>query len=433
MHIPDIVIVGGGAGGLELATALGHKLGKKKRANITLVDQSLTHVWKPLYHAIAAGTLDIHQEELNYIVHAHQHGFAFKRGQLQGLDRDQKHIHLRYHALHESNKKSIETTLRYDYLVIAIGSVAWDFNIPGVKEHCHCIDTLYEAKQFHRHLLNKMISPKTVCEHQPTPTVIIGGGATGVELSAELRHAWQQASGYTNQDATDSKLPKLTVIEGAERILPALPQHVSEATAKQLKKLSIQVLTQAKVKAITADGVITTTGQMIPANMKIWAAGIRAPDVLQQLNSLACNKRGQLVVHNTLQTTIDDHIFAFGDCAACPMPDDTGIVPARAQAAHQQAALLAKSILGIITKQHAPLSYHYRDYGSLISLSHHGAVGNLMGKMVKNVFLEGMLARLFYLSLYKMHQIKLHGFWKVLVLTVAKKATKGIKPTLKLH
>ncbi len=151
--------------------------------------------------------------------------------------------------------------------------------------------------------------------------------------------------------------------------------------------------------------------KVIAADLKIWAAGIKAPEFLTKLNGLESNRINQLIVKPTLQVNGDNNIYALGDCASCTLTDKKGetiTIPPRAQAAHQQAALLTKSLVGIIDGQD-PLEFNYKDYGSLISLSRFSAVGNLMGALTGSMMVEGTLAKLFYISLYRMHQMTLFG------------------------
>ena len=137
-------------------------------------------------------------------------------------------------------------------------------------------------------------------------------------------------------------------------------------------------------------------------------------------------------IYNTLQTTLDDRIFAFGDCAACPSGEEGKFVPARANAAHQEATLLGKSLTRLIEGKEL-LTYKYRDYGSLISLASFSAVGNLMGNLTGSVMLEGKLARLFYISLYRMHQMALYGVPRTLLLMLSDRIGRSTEPRLKLH
>jgi NADH:ubiquinone reductase (H+-translocating) len=197
------------------------------------------------------------------------------------------------------------------------------------------------------------------------------------------------------------------------------------------------VLTGERITKATESGFETNTGKVIPAGIKVWAAGIKAPDFLSEITGLETNRINQLVVRSSLQTTKDSDIFAFGDCAACPMQDQDTNVPPRAQAAHQQASMLIKTMnLRLQNKDELP-TYTYVDYGSLINMSQYSTVGSLMGNIAKigsqSVFIEGLFARIVYISLYKMHQVALHGFIRTGLTTVANLLTRRNKPRMKLH
>jgi NADH dehydrogenase len=187
------------------------------------------------------------------------------------------------------------------------------------------------------------------------------------------------------------------------------------------------------VAQVVANGVRLADGREIPAELIVWAAGIKAPDVLKDIAGLETNRLNQLVVTSTLQTTRDPRIFAFGDCGACPWPEKQAVVPPRAQAAHQQASHLARQVPRLLAgKPLAP--YRYRDFGSLVSLGEYSTVGNMMGALIGgNLMIEGYFARLMYVSLYKMHELALHGFWKVALETLARLITRRTEPHVKLH
>jgi NADH dehydrogenase len=224
----------------------------------------------------------------------------------------------------------------------------------------------------------------------------------------------------------------ITLIEAGPRVLPALPERISVPVHKTLEKLGVKVLTNAAVSEVTEDGLKTKDGEVIQASLKVWAAGIRAPGFLKDIDGLETNRINQLVVRPTLQTTRDDNIFAFGDCAACPQPGSDRNVPPRAQAAHQQASMLAQSLKARLENKALP-TYEYKDYGSLVSLSRFSAVGNLMGNLMGSVKLEGWLARMFYVSLYRMHQMALYGFVRTALMMLGSKIGRGTEPRLKLH
>ena len=427
-----IVIVGGGAGGLELATRLGKTLGKRGTAAITLVDANLTHIWKPLLHEVAAGSLNTSEDELNYVAQAKWNHFQFQLGRMSGLERSSKQIQLAA-TLDEDGRELLPArTLAYDTLVIAVGSNTNDFGTLGAAQHCLFLDTRKQAERFHQQLLNHYLRAHAGdLASEKISVAIVGAGATGVELAAELHHAAHELAAY-GLDRIQPKDMQITLIEAGPRVLPALPERISVPVHKTLEKLGVTVLTNASVSEVSADSLKTANGEVIHASLKVWAAGIRAPGFLKDIDGLETNRINQLVVRPTLQTTLDDDIFAFGDCAACPQPGSDRNVPPRAQAAHQQASLLAKGLKARLEGKALP-TYAYRDYGSLVSLSRFSAVGNLMGNLTGSVMLEGWLARMFYVSLYRMHQMALYGTFRTLMLMLGSRIGRGTEPRLKLH
>jgi len=431
-----IVIVGGGAGGLELATRLGDKLGKRGKAHVTLIDKARTHLWKPLLHEIAAGSMDLGVHELDYLAQSHWHHFVYRVGEMVGLDRARREVHVAPFVDDEGIQVTPERAIPYDTLVIAVGSFGNDFGTLGVKDHAIQLDTPPQAKRFHSRLVNALIRAhaqhEPLAEHQ-LQVAIIGAGATGVELAAELHNSTRQLVAY-GLDRIDPKEDiRLYVIEAADRILPALPPRLSEAAEGLLVGLGVVVRKSSRVAEVTERGVRLASGELIPAELVVWAAGVKAPDFLKDLDSLETNRINQLVVRDTLQTTRDERIFALGDCAACPLPDKEGNVPPRAQAAHQQASFLLKQLRRHIDGE--PLQHwRYQDFGSLVSLGEYSTVGSLMGGLIGgSLTIQGYFARMMYLSLYKMHEYALHGSAKVALDTLARMITRRTEPHVKLH
>jgi len=428
-----IVIVGGGAGGLELATRLGRTLGRKGLAHIVLVDGNLTHLWKPLLHEVAAGSLNAPGNELNYVAQAKWNHFEFQIGRMCALDRSSRQVHLSA-ILDEAGVELIAArTLAYDTLVVAVGSTTNDFGTPGAAEHCLFLDTARQAQRFHRKFLSHYLQAHARPGNDMEVSVaIVGAGATGVELAAELHNAAHELAAY-GLDSIQPQNLRITLIEAAPRVLAALPERISQPVHQTLVGLGVTVLTSSAVQEVTADGLHIADGSMVPATLKVWAAGIKAPAFLKDLDGLESNRINQLVVRPTLQTTRDDDIFVLGDCAACPLGDGSErTVPPRAQAAHQQASLLARS-LSLRLQGKALPAYRYRDYGSLISLSRFSAVGNLMGNLMGSIKLEGWLARMFYISLYRMHQMVLYGRVRAALLVLGDRIGRSTDPRLKLH
>ncbi len=198
-------------------------------------------------------------------------------------------------------------------------------------------------------------------------------------------------------------------MKAAERILSALPERLSIAARKELVRLDVDVLTGARMTQVVKGELHLVDATVHSADMMVWAAGIKAPEFLRTLDGLEVNHGNQLVVTQALQSTRDGNIFAFGDCASCPQPGRNNPVLPRAQAAHQQVSVLAKTLARRL-RGDPPVPFFYRDYGSLISFSRYDTVGNLMGRLSGgSLIIEGHLARIFYISLYRMHQVALHG------------------------
>lgn len=431
-----ITIVGGGAGGLELAVSLGKKLGKKGKAHVTLVDAERTHIWKPLLHQVAAGTLDSHADELEYLALARNHCFHFRLGRMDSLNRQKKEIYLA--PIYDEDGEEIlpRQAIAYDTLVLALGSQTNDFGTPGVHEHTIMLDSADAAERFHERLINSCLRAQAK-RKQPGDgrftVTIIGAGATGVELSAELHTTTKILSSYGLVNVDPERDLKIVVVDAAPRILQALPERLSNAVAHELQELGIEIHTGERVIEVTKEGVQMGSGKFIRSGIVVWAAGIKVPDYVKELDGLETNRINQLVVHRTLQTTRDPSIFALGDCAACPQGEGKPTVPPRAQAAHQQARLLAKSLPRMLRGQPL-LEFTYRDRGSLVSLGDYSTVGSLMGAVARgSVFIEGTIAKWMYWWLHKAHQIAVIGWFHTWLTTWSETIDWARNPRIKLH
>lgn len=420
-----VLIVGGGAGGLELATRLGKTLGKQKKAAITLVDANLTHIWKPLLHEVAAGSLDPSIDELNYFAQAKWNHFSFQFGRMIGMDRERKVVLL---ASNDGDAREVP----YDTLVLAVGSQCNDFGTVGVQDHCQFLDSRTRAEKLQKQLLARYMRAHAEDASNPLRIAIVGAGATGVELCAELQHAVRVIEGYGLRHASPDIL-QVTLLEAGPRILPVLNQDVSETVHSGLANLGIDVRVNTAVKEVKAKGVVLADGGAISSDLTIWAAGIKAPAFLKGLSGLETNRINQLLVRRTLQTTIDDSIFAIGDCASCPLSDEgAGTVPPRAQAAHQQAEMLSRSLALRISGKPL-LKFNYEDRGTLISMASFNAVGALTGLLGRKNVTEGLFARTLYMSLYRLHQVALFGATRALLKAFSDLLQRKTRPRLKLH
>ncbi len=427
-----IVIIGGGAGGLELATRLGNRFGRKRKVAITLVDRSHSHLWKPLLHEVATGSLDDGIHTLSYLAHAHNHHFGFQQGTLTSINRKTQTLQLESICDEQGEELIPSRELAYDIMVIALGSTSNYFDTPGVKDHCIFLDNHQQARRFHNEMLNLFLKYSSYSNREKSMSIaIVGGGATGVELSAALYNSVKQLHRYGLKNLRNNAL-HVTLVEASNRILPALPPHISLAAHLELEKLGVRVLTSTMVTSVNVSGLNTHDGEFIDADLMVWAAGIKVPDFMKDIGGLETNRINQLIVKPTLQTRRDPHIFAIGDCASCPKQGG-GFVPPRAQSAHQMASQCFANILAMMNGEILK-PYVYKDHGSLVSLSNFYTIGNLMSSLIRgSVKVEGRVARFIYISLYRMHQVTLHGYLKTGLIIIVEGISRVLRPRLKMY
>jgi NADH dehydrogenase len=329
--------------------------------------------------------------------------------------------------------------IKYDTLVLSVGSTVNDFNIPGAKEFAVALDTQDQAERFHQKLHNSILRAQTQkgsVRPGQLEVVIVGGGATGVELAAELHKATREMTAYGLDRVNPDRDISISLVEASNRLLPALPVKISTSVESELRKLNVKLFLGEPVTKVAKDGIETQSGKKIISSLVVWAAGIKAPEFLSQIKGIETNSIHQIKVESTLQSTSNADIFAFGDCAACPVkPGSDLLVPPRAQAAHQQASMLYKSIKSKVLKPNKALAnYVYKDYGSLVNLGRYSTVGNLMGSLLGgSMFVEGLIARLMYLMLYQMHLSALHGVVSVIFRLLGKIISRRTEARVKLH
>ncbi|MFC3907483.1 NAD(P)/FAD-dependent oxidoreductase [Legionella dresdenensis] len=419
-----IAIVGGGVAGLEIATQLGNTLGSRKQNTITLIDKDFVHIWKPILHTIAAGTNDLYQQQVSLTAHASQHHFTYVPGEMAGLDRTQRKIKLKPITMPDGIEIAPAREVEYDVLIIAVGSHANDFNIPGVSERCFFIDSRTEADQFNQHVRMNLL--RCALNRSGMTISVVGGGATGVELVAELVQLVEMTENYSN--IKFQKPISINLIESGSRLLSAFPEKISIAVKELLSGLGINVMVNTNAVAAEENGLKLNDGRLIESTLMVWAAGVKAPDFLNSLDGLETQKNNMLCVKPTLQTTLDDNIFAVGDCAYVV----SGGLPPTAQVAHQQAKFLIKYLPKYLKGKPLP-PFHYRHLGGFVSLGKYNAYGSL-GKygLLRGLFLQGIIANWTYHYIYRNYQKSIHGIIKGYLLWLSEKINKLVHPRIRL-
>jgi NADH dehydrogenase len=376
---------------------------------------------------------------LEYLAQAHWHHFKFRYGRVNEVDSKNKTVSIEPTYDIDGTEIIPLRKIKYDTLVLSVGSTVNDFSIPGAKEFAVALDTQDQAERFHQKLHNSILRAQTQkgsVRPGQLEVVIVGGGATGVELAAELHKATREMTAYGLDRVNPDRDISIYLVEASNRLLPALPPKISASVESELRKLNVKLFLGERVTKVTKEGIETQSGKKILSSLVVWAAGIKAPEFLSQIKGIETNSIHQIKVESTLQSTSDADIFAFGDCAACPVkPGSDLLVPPRAQAAHQQASMLYKSIKSKVLKPNKALpNYVYKDYGSLVNLGRYSTVGNLMGSLLGgSMFIEGLIARLMYLMLYQMHLSSLHGVVSVVFRLLGKIISRRTEARVKLH
>lgn len=420
----DLVIVGGGAGGLELAARLGRRWGRAEgRRRIVLIDRSPFHLWKPSLHEVAAGSLDSHQEGLSYPLLGRRNHFRFVLGDLSALDARAKTLTLAEIGDADGDVLVPPRIIGFDRLVLATGSRSNLFDTPGAAKHAHLLETVADAEAFHGRLTMALLAA-AMSDEPVLRIAIVGAGATGVELSTELVEGHDELiAGLAGDQAFRLQI---TLVEAGPRILGGLPERVAAKAHRALRARGIEVMTEAKVERVGDKGLKTSQGP-VAADLVVWAAGVKAPDFNAGLG-LKTGKLNQFVVDDRLRASAPD-IYAMGDCAQAPGPGGRP-VPARAQAASQQAAYLARAL----TDPHFDRPFVYRDRGSLVSLGEGRGVGSLMGGLGGPDFLiEGLAAKWAYISLHLGHHRAILGVRRTALLALARLLHRRVSGRLKLH
>ncbi|MEL7450869.1 MAG: NAD(P)/FAD-dependent oxidoreductase [Pseudomonadota bacterium] len=426
-----IIVIGGGAGGLELVVKLARKLRRDASTEVLLVDKNPTHIWKPLFHEVATGSMDSAHDEASYRMLARKHRFRFMLGTVTRVDLENQQVLL--DEVHDSNGQAISPRreIPYSQLVVCVGSHSNDFGIPGVREFSRQLDSREQAEQFHKHFaaqfqrVNYNGDPNAVLS-----VVIVGGGATGVELAAEMHNVVQRLREYGFEDFSQERL-KVTVVEAAPGLLPRLAPRIGISVKAELEKIGVAVRVGTTVSRVNRDTVETSDGQIIDADISVWAAGVKAPAWLAECG-FPTDRLGRIEVSDELVVKGVDNVLAVGDCCGCRARDGSEIPP-RAQAAHQMAAVAVRNVLALRSGKSLK-RFVYRDFGSIVNLSRFSTVGNLMGNLMRGtVFIEGWVARLVYLSLYRLHQAAIHGRFSTLLIMLGDRIYKSTRAEVKLH
>ncbi|MET0936103.1 MAG: NAD(P)/FAD-dependent oxidoreductase [Luteibacter sp.] len=424
----SVVIVGGGAAGIELAT----RLGKRDQLEVTLVDRDPTHFWKPRLHELAAGLLGDGEEAVPYLAHAQAHGYRYEPGALLRVDTTGKTIDLDKVRLPQTEEEILPPrSLRYDTLVLAIGSRVNDFGTPGVLEYCDMLDSPAQAIDLRRRIL--ALALRTAGDPSRRIRIgIVGAGATGVELAAELHHAFNDMHRYGGLDNA-SKLD-ITLMDMAKRVLPAVDPRTSASAERILERMGVTLRIGVGVDSVQDGAFHLSDGSKVECDVQVWAAGVTGHDLVTGLGPFQLSKDRRILVDAQLRAQGVPDVYAMGDCAFATTVPGGPSVPPTAQAAHQQASYLARALPKALRGEDpGPFVYHAK--GTLVSLGARQATGELPSgtKGTSIIPMRGWIAKMLYVSLQQLHRATLHGWPRATALWLADWLRNTTLPPVKLH
>ena len=361
---PRVVILGAGFGGLWTARAL-----RRAPVDVTLIDRNNFHTFLPLLYQVGAAELEPFAiaRPVRTIVRG-QPNLRFLHATVTRLDPAGKIVH---------TDRGVHG---YDYLVVALGTVAFDFGVPGVRDHAFPLKTLEDGITLRSRVLGRfeaaMHEPDADERKRILGFLVIGGGPTGVEYAGALS---ELVRGPLARDYPDVAADaSITLLEGGDRLLGAMPERLGRYSERRLERMGVAVRLGALVRSVGPDGVTVDGGdgnEHIVGGTVAWTAGVRgAPEVAG--SGLPVARDGLIEVTDTLQTADFPDVFVIGDMARMTIDDPP---PQLAQTAMQGGEHVARSILRI-AEGGEPASFTYRDKGMMAVIGRNAAAASVFGR-----------------------------------------------------
>ena len=372
MNKPKVVILGGGFGGLAAARAL------YKSAEVTVVDRHNFQTFLPLLYQVS--TAGLAADHVAYPIRGalRKTDIKFRMGSPISIDNKNNEV-----------KLDSSEVLKFDHLIVALGSVSADFGIPGVNEYALGMKTVHEALTIRAEIMRRF---EDLCRFEDDTKLsisVIGGGPTGVEMAGAIA---ELIRGPLKSDQANAAAHiQVSLIEAGPRLLPPFAPSLSARTKKDLEKLGVKVLLNAAVKAIEHRKIILKDDSVLNSEITIWAAGVKGSDAMAQLNLPTHGNR--VAVEPTMQIKNYPNVWALGDIAGAVGKDGRPL-PMVAPVAIQQGKFIAKQIARLMAKK--PLTeFKYLDKGSMATIGRNKAI-----VQVKGIKIAGPIAWLIWLWLH---------------------------------
>jgi NADH dehydrogenase len=372
MNKPKVVILGGGFGGLAAARAL------YKSAEVTVVDRHNFQTFLPLLYQVS--TAGLAADHVAYPIRGalRKTNIKFRMGSPISIDHKNQEV-----------KLDSSEVLKFDHLIVALGSVSADFGIPGVNEYALGMKTVHEALTIRAEIMRRF---EDLCRFEDDTKLsisVIGGGPTGVEMAGAIA---ELIRGPLKSDQANAAAHiQVSLIEAGPRLLPPFAPSLSARTKKDLEKLGVKVLLNTAVKAIEHRKIILKDDSVLNSEITIWAAGVKGSDAMAQLNLPTNGNR--VAVEPTMQVKNYPNIWALGDIAGA-LGKDGRPLPMVAPVAIQQGKFIAKQIARLMAKK-SLTDFKYLDKGSMATIGRNKAV-----VQVKGLKISGPIAWLIWLWLH---------------------------------
>jgi NADH:ubiquinone reductase (H+-translocating) len=373
----DVVIVGGGFGGLYAARRLERRL-PRHSARILLVTDVNFLLYTPLLPGAAAGSLEPRhvvvplREELDWT--------DIRLGRVTGADPDAGEVHI--HTVDERDE-----TLRYDQLILTPGSVSRVLAVPGLADHALGFKTLADAIALrNRLLINLEIAeslPHDEARREYLTVVFVGAGYAGLEGIAELQdYAADVIDRYPRCRLAGTRF---VLVEAQERVMQEIPAPLAEFATKELRGRGMEIRTGTMLKEMDERSATLSTGERIPTRMLCWTAGVRPAPVVGRLG-LPLNDQGRIEVDATMKVAGRDNVWAIGDAAAVPDParGHRTASPPTCQHAIRQGRRVAENVAATL-RGHGPRPFRYRTLGVFVDMGQHKAVATVLGVRLRGL------------------------------------------------
>ena len=372
MNKPKVVILGGGFGGLTAARAL------DKTADVTVVDRHNFQTFLPLLYQVS--TAGLAADHVAYPIRGalRKTSVKFRMGSPILIDHKNKEV-----------KLDSSEVLKFDHLIVALGSVTSDFGIPGVNEFALGMKSVHEALNIRAEIMRRFEDLCRFEDETRFSIAVVGGGPTGVEMAGAIAELVRGP--LKSDEATAAAHIDVRLIEAGPRLLPPFAPSLSERTKKDLEKLGVKVMLNTAVKAIEHRKIILKDDSVLNSEITIWAAGVKGSDAIAQLNLPTVGNR--VAVEPTMQVKNYPYVWALGDIAGA-LGKDGRPLPMVAPVAIQQGKFIAKQINRLISNK--PLGgFKYLDKGSMATIGRNKAI-----VQVKGIKIAGPIAWLIWLWLH---------------------------------